>query len=210
MRIRFGRVTVLALVLVLMAATAAIASTDETGPADLQVAASVLADDSFGIWVDPGNGEGGLWFSAVLGGSSGERGFNMHVLNTTADGWTIDATGTVLTAYDTGADNGCDDFGWNCTTYVDLAGPITIPVSAWHVWGGDDDDGFDGRVTSTATDTPLIAGTPVPINSGTSAAFGNIGLGNPQPQIELNVPATPDTSGYEFYGTVTFTMTIVP
>lgn len=205
MRVRFTRILILTMALVLSAATAAaVASTDETGPANLQVGATVLADDAFGIWVDAGNGQQGLWFNAVVGGSSNQQDFQMNVLNTTADGWKIDASGTDLTAFDTEADNKCNDQGWDCT-YVDHTDGVTIPVTAWHVWGGD-----DGSGAVTAFHGDLIDSDVFTINTGTSLATGNFGLWDPNPSMQLTVPATPDTAGYEFYGTVTFTMTLVP
>ncbi len=200
MRNRFGRVTLLALVLVLMAATAAMAAgeVDQTGPAEQQINANVLAGNSFGIWVDAGNGEGGIWFNAEVAGPSNQQEFQMNLLNTTIYGWTIDATGTDLRAYE-GAD-GCDDQGWNCTSYTEPDPAVIIPASNLHVWGGN-----DGTGQVTAFDGPLPLN---PMNTGTASANGSFGLGNPNPMIQLTVPNDANLGGRQYYGTVTYTMTL--
>lgn len=190
MKNRFTRIMILAMALVLSAATAA-AAVDQTVEVDVQ------PFDALGIQVD-----GHVWLSVELGETTPWQEFNMQILNTTSAGWQVTATSTDLLGYY----QECDEFGENC---VDVPTGGSIPASALELWGQDQADytpgavtGFDAGTLDNATAHLLLEGTP--------EMQGWFGIQNPPTSLRLTAPAsnppTTDVLLGQMRATITYTI----
>lgn len=187
MKIRHLLLALLAVLLVVPAATAAIAQT-----ADQTLDVSVMAADIRSIQVESDIGLGVV----TPGGSSGERYFGMQLTNTySGTGFEVTVDGTDFVSYYW--DDPCDENG--CTRYFD--GLYTLAKTNLFVQGGT--LGWDPEPL-TAYGSYLSATAPVTIIEATSAAYGALDLGGNPPFVRLDVPVGADLADY----TTTLTYTI--
>jgi hypothetical protein len=186
MKIRYWRIMALAVVMVLLAPMAAIA-TDQT------VEVSVLPAGTLAIDVETDFGLG----VAVPGDMTPEREFWINITNTTATGFAVSVESTDLTSFyrENCDENGCDRFDTN---------PLyTMGAENIYMRGGFDEwedpnqlTFYEGSLTG--------ANTPFLLVEGTSAVYGSIGIGNPQPSIQVDVPLAQVIADY--WATLTYTV----
>ena len=190
-------VALMAMLLVIPAATAY--------GADQQVNVRVLPDNSLAIYLDEWADLGGL-----VPGQTGHRDFWLNILNTTGFGWQVSVTGTGLESGD------WTDCGWGgCWGWVP-DGKLTIPDENLLLAGGDSNkwDSVDPVVDAILTYSVHPGTIGQPILQGTAAAWGEIGLDEPKPYLELTIPyddpLTLDVDesgmGMQFHTVLTYTM----
>ena len=183
MRTKYGRVLLMAVTFVLLAAAAATA-------ADQNVQADVVPADELSISV-----EDQVFLQAEVGQASGQYAFGMQIVNTQDTAWEVSVTSENLWGYE----QVCDENG-ACTDNNPTG--ETIPASALHVWGGDQDN-WEDETAIVASDGVLDTTTPLVIMEGTTVAAGSFGVDNPRPSIELTVPGSATAGQYQAIVTYT-------
>jgi hypothetical protein len=186
MKFRYWRVTVLAVVMVLLAPMAAIA-------AEQTVDVSVLPAGTLAIDVENDFGLG----VAVLGEMTPEYWFHINITNTTATGFEVSVESTDLTSfyYDNCDDYGCDRF--------DTDPLYTMGADNIYMRGGFEEWDDPNQLTFyegylTAADTAFL------LLEGTDAVYGSLGINNPQPSIQVDVPSGQVVADY--WATLTYTV----
>ena len=188
MKFRYWRVTVLAVVMVLLAPMAAIA-------AEQTVEVSVLPAGTLAIDVEHDFGLG----VAVPGEMTGERGFHLNITNTTATGWKVTVESTDLTSF---YHDNCDE--WGCDRF-DTSPLYTMGADNIYMRGGFQEWGDPNQLTFyegylTAADTAFL------LLEGTSDVYGSLGIHEPQPSIQVNVPSGQVIADY--WATLTYTVMV--
>jgi hypothetical protein len=189
MKFRYWRITVLAVVMVLLAPLAAIA-------AEQTVDVTVLEAGTLAIDVEHEFGLG----VAVPNTFTAENGFEMDIVNLSGGGWEVFVEATDLTSFD--YDN-CDEHG--CER-VPTNPEFTIDASNIFMTGGSVDYwGDPTAVTGSIGDFMGAAGTTMLLVEGTNVANGAFSIDGPHTTIKVNIPDTAQT-GYNYYTTLTYTI----
>jgi hypothetical protein len=195
MRPRFTLLTILAVLLAMLGATAAFAESSQQN-----VDVNVMPLDALYIEVDD------VGFGMVEGQTQANH-FRMMIMNTTSGGWQVTADGDDLVSYEWR--DPCDQNG--CTRYPTFE--ATIPASNIKVTGGHL-DWWDQQQIDEGIPDVLVAydgtldNSPVLIQTGTEYAWGGFELDNPHPVIEVTVPG--GTPALSYFTTVTYTITSTP
>jgi hypothetical protein len=186
MKFRYWRITVLAVVMVLMAPLAAIA-------ADQTVDVEVLPADTLSIDVQ---GELGLG-AVVPGDMTAESDFEIWITNTTSGGWavTVEAGDFKSFTYDN-----CDEYGCD---RVDTDPLFTMGAQYIYMNGGEQPWGDPNQLTFHEG---YLAGpaTPFALVEGTSDVYGSLGIHDRRPSIKVNVPGGQELASY--WTTLTYTI----
>ena len=187
MKFRYWRVTVLAVVMVLLAPMAAIA-------ADQTVEVNVLAAGTLAIDVEHDFGLG----VAVPGATTAENGFHMYITNVSSGGWEVTVESTDLTSFNR---ENCEE--WGCDR-VDTDPLYTIDASNLYFKGGDADHWGDPGAVTGHTTFLAGAGTPEKILEGTADAYGAFDISEPHTSVQVTVPALQAIA--EYWATLTYTI----
>lgn len=190
MRGRTFLLAILAVLLVIPAATSAMANDSMEVEMQVLPAGTLTVDVPTETGLAPG-----------IPGQSTSGPFWMNIVNTGTTAWTVSVDGTDLVAFERGY---CDENG--CERNPIVGGP-TIPENAIFVSGGGIDD-WDPNPFTYNTDQQL-GGAAVTLTTGTAGAYGSFGLNNPEPSVRIDVPIDA-TTYYEYFTTLTFTITATP
>ena len=164
----------MALVLVIPAATAYGAEPDET--ADQEVNVHVVPANALAIWVD-----GRVDFGGMVPLEIRTQEFWINILNTTTGGWEVTVTGVDLYSFNW---EGCNENGcWNPTATDPL---YTIPKSNLVIAGGDHDHW--GSPAAIVSSSGPLGDSPTTILQATPDAYGEFGLDNPRASLQLTIP----------------------
>jgi len=186
MKFRYWRITVLAVVMVLMAPLAAIA-------AEQTVDIEVLPADTLTIDVQWELGLG----AAVPGGTTAGNDFEISITNTTSGGWAVTVEAEDFKSYT--YDN-CDDYG--CER-VDTDPLYTMGAQYIHMDSGEQNWGDPNQLTLHAGYL-TAAYTPFALLEGTSDVYGSLGIHDRYPSIKVSVPGGQELASY--WTTLTYTI----
>ena len=188
MKFRYWRVTVLAVVMVLLAPMAAIA-------ADQTVDVQVLPVDTLTIDVENEFGLGVV----VPNTMTNERGFHLSIINTSSGGFAVTVEADDLESFEYG---NCDE--WGCdrvpTDTLYTMGAHNIFMKGGDI-GWDDPNPFtfyEGYLTVPPADLFVLL-------EGTSEAYGEFGIDSPHPSVQVDVPLGQEIA--EYWTTLTYTIT---
>jgi hypothetical protein len=191
MKLRYWRVTALAVVMVLLVPIAAMA-------ADQTLDVSVLEDGVLSIDVEAEMG----WPAVVPGITTVESAFQMNITNTNlGDGWevTVEATDFESFTWD------CDEFG--CTRIPDLT-PSVIDASNLYMRSGYVDHWGDPGAITAHEGFFSAAAAPFQLLNGSDVAYGSFEIQDPNPSVQLSVPGDADLGDY--WATLTYTIMGTP
>lgn len=136
---------------------------------------------------------------AVTGEFTDHIEYDMNITNTTGEGWEVTLEGTDFTSYEWE----CDAWGDNCVRSP--TDPVyTIDVIALYATGGDADQWGDPGAVTVHGSNIWTAGTPIPLLSGTGAAYGSFDIDDPRPWLSFETPGTAVPASY--YATLTYTI----